>query len=190
MIRDSTRSTTFSGLPPGSRIGFQICGDLEYWDGAGAVVFDIVPADETIALAFGPDERVAGTGPQTDTAIMLFGPPVDADGGFHAHLVTSLRGADGNTDPASVDGVEAAPGVYVVKVKVASDVLDPSEAIFLVFNNGLADTSFDAAIAAVEARITSPQVPILTPWGQPILIVLAIVFGCVVIHRRNQGVPA
>ena len=152
-----------SGLPPTSRVGIQVLADLLYWDGSEDVSFDTVPDQETIDLSFLGSVRTVGTGTGA-LPDLFFGPAVSASGEFHVHLNTLLKGADGNIDPASVDGVEATLGMYLVQASLISNnsAIADSLPIFLLFNNGLDEPQVDLAKNFVESQLVpEPQACVL-----------------------------
>ncbi len=146
-----------SGLTPGSRIGFRVLSDLLYWDGTAAVTFGPVVDDETLEFSFLGASRTVGTG-TGELPEMFFGPAVSSNGGFHTHLNTLLYGADGNIDPAVIDGIEPTTGLYLVQWSLVST--DPevigSQPLFLVFNHGLDETQVDLATGFIKANLV-PQ---------------------------------
>lgn len=164
-----------SGLPPGSRVGFQILADLQYWSGGGgAVAVGGVPGNETLTIQYGAQTRTAGTGTGT-LSNLLFGPTVGAGGTFHEHLVSLLNGSDGNAEPAAQtpgwpssgyagDGIEAAPGIYMLQLRVISN--DPgilaSDPIWIVYNNGLGEQAHEDAIDWVQGNLVPEPSAALT----------------------------
>ena len=177
-----------SGLPAGSRIGFQVLNDLKYWDGAGSVGFGAVPSGETLKLQFGSQSRTAGTGTGT-LSNLLFGPTVGASGTFHEHLASLLMGSDGNIEPASTtpgwpgigyagDGIQAAAGIYMLELKITSNdlAIQPSDPIWILYNHGLDEEVHDQAIDWVNTNL----VPEPTAIG-------SIALGSLLLIRRRNS---
>lgn len=133
-------------LPAGSQVGFNILDDvledgtadldtLKYWDGTGAVHFGPVPNHEQIKIKYGFMSRYAGT---STGAIAGFNmQTVPSDGVFHRHISYFLVGEDGNSLPATQDGVQAANGIYLLKLEITSTAagIAKSDPIWLVFRN-------------------------------------------------------
>lgn len=127
-------STTDGGLPAGSQVGFNILSDLLYWDGNGPVCFGPVPNGEQIRIKYGFMIRHAGTG--TGFVEGFNFQTVPSDGAFHRHINYFLLGPDGNSVPAIQDGIQAADGVYVLKIELTSTAgITRSDPIWLVFRN-------------------------------------------------------
>jgi len=127
-------STTDSGLPPGSQVGFNILSDLLYWDGNGSVSFGPVPAGERLRIKYGFMTRHAGGG--TGFVEGFNFQTVPSDGSFHRHLSYFLLGPDGNSIPADQDGVQAADGVYLLEIELTNTAgIASSDPIWLVFRN-------------------------------------------------------
>lgn len=140
-----------SGLPAGSQVGFNILSDLLYWNGVGQVQFGPVPNNERLRFRFGFQNRYAGTGTGVQTGFNFA--TVSSDGSVHQHISFFLQGADGNSIPASQDGVQATDGIYLVQIEVTNTVASKSHPIWLVFNSGLADCLDCVALNHVGARI-------------------------------------
>lgn len=134
-----------SGLPAGSQLRFNVLSSLLYWDGSGSVAFT-APGAESLALSFGANTRTltGGSGAQSGFSLQT----VNADGSVHRHLNAFLNGADGNAVPASVDGVEAADGIYAFALELASSdsSIAASAPFYVVFNSGLDEDAHDEAI--------------------------------------------
>jgi hypothetical protein len=133
-------------FPFPSEISVNVLTNLQFWNGSGSVSFGAVPAGESINLAndlTGSNFTVgANTGFQSGFLISA----VDAAGGAHKHLFSTLQG-DGQPGPAS--------GVYMIEMRVrllnsaANQTPYPGVAdslpIFLLYNNGVADSIMDTA---------------------------------------------
>ncbi len=124
-----------SGLPAGSQIGFNVLDDLLYWDGTGPVQFGPVPDEEQLRIRFGFQNRYVGTSTGTQAGFNF--ESVGAGGTVHRHISFFLLGRDGNSTPASVDGVQATNGIYLLNMEITSTApgLAPSEPIWIVFSN-------------------------------------------------------
>ncbi len=136
---DDPGITALSGseLPRNSLLGFNILNDLLYWDGEGEVLFGPVPNTEQVRVRLGGQNRFAGTG--TGLVDGFFFSVVGNEGQVHVHLSYFLHGADGNAVPASMDGIEATVGIYLLTLELKSNDagVAPSDPIYVVFNNGL-----------------------------------------------------
>ncbi len=133
-------------FPFPSEISVNVLTNLQFWKGAGPVSFGAVPAGETINLEndlTGSNFTVgAATGFQPGFLISA----VDAAGGAHKHLFSTLGGG-GDSGPAT--------GVYMIemRVRLLQSAANPSPypgigdslPIFLLYNNGLADIAADTA---------------------------------------------
>ncbi len=150
--------STPTGFAPGSFVGVQLRGDLQYWNGSGAPAFGPVTAGERMQFESGPFSRIAGTNTQTEFDPWFLFEVEDAPhtGEFHGHITSRL-----------LDGNLAAIGIFMVPVGVVNGVADqqsanftgtvftdpmPSDTLFWLFNNGLAEDDYEEA---VEAFITS-----------------------------------
>jgi hypothetical protein len=127
-----------SGLPGGSVLSFNVERHLAYWNGAGRVSFTTPPSGETLRFNLGPSDVTIGgaSAPQPGFAIATVGP----DGTLHRHLNTFLQGPAGGGTPVS--------GVYFTNVRLLSSAgsVAPSDALYMIFNNGASKSSFDAAL--------------------------------------------
>lgn len=140
-----------SGLPGGSQLRFNLLSSLTYWNGAGTPTFT-APA-ESLIFSFGASTRTitGSSGSQSGFSLQT----VAADGSAHRHLNAFLNGTDGNAVPASVDGVEAAAGVYVLAMELTSSdsSILASDPFYIVFNNGLEEAQHDEAIDFVQSTL-------------------------------------
>ena len=145
-----------SGLPAGSQVGFNILSDLLYWDGAGQVQFGPVPNHEQLRMRFGFQNRYAGTGTGFVTGFNFV--TVASDGSVHQHLSLFLLGADGNSTPASQDGVQGTNGVYLIQLEVTNTGgITKSAPVWVVFNNGMTDCLDCVALNDVGAWIANDR---------------------------------
>jgi hypothetical protein len=127
-------ATTDSGLPPDSKVGFNIRADLLYWDGTGTVSFVPVPCNEQLQIKYGFQSRFAGTDTGFVTGFNF--QTVPSDGSFHRHLSYFLLGADGNAAPADIDGIQATDGIYLLQLELTSTAgIAASDPIWIVFRN-------------------------------------------------------
>jgi len=127
-------STTGSGLPAGSHVGFNILSDLLYWDGDGPVSFGPVPSGEQLRIKYGFMIRYAGT--VTGFVEGFNFQAVPSDGAFHRHLSYFLLGSDGNSVAADQDGIQAADGVYLLEIELTNTAgIASSDPVWLVFRN-------------------------------------------------------
>lgn len=124
-----------SGLPQGSQVGFNILDDLRYWNGQGPVQWGPVPGGEQLRIRFGFQNRWVGTGTGVQTGFNF--DTVGSGGTVHRHLSFFLLGSDGNAVPAAIDGVQAADGIYLLKIQVTTTApgILPSEPVYIVFVN-------------------------------------------------------
>lgn len=187
-------AVTGSGLPAGSQVGFNILADLLYWDGAGTVAFGPVPSGEQMKIKYGFQSRLAGTG--TGFVAGFNFQTVPSDGAFHRHISYFLLGADGNAEPASKDGIQAADGIYLLEIELTNTGgVASSDPIWLVFRNfapdnpdaeelhcmallyvahhlahdrPLADLDFDLKVDAADAeRFEACATAPGVPWTEP-----------------------
>ena len=147
-----------SGLPSGSQLLFNIVGagglglpaNLSYWNGVGDVAFAVTPADESLTLNFGSQNRVADDSTAFVAGFSL--QTVGASGTIHRHLNAFLNGVSGN--PTA--------GIYLLSLELESS--DPSIVkslpFFVLYNNGLSEDAHDLAIEWVERNVVVPE-PIL-----------------------------
>jgi hypothetical protein len=144
-----------SGLPSESQLLFNVVGaeslglpaNLSYWNGVGAVAFVATPADETLTLNFGSQNRTAddSTGLVAGFSLQTVG----ASGTIHRHLNAFLNGAG---------GIPSA-GIYLLSLELEST--DPTIAkslpFFLLYNNALSEDAHDLAIEWVERNLVVPE---------------------------------
>jgi hypothetical protein len=106
------------------------------------VSFSTPSGGETLRFNFGfSDVTVGGTSaPQPGFAIGT----VAADGSLHRHLNTFLQGPPGGGAPAD--------GVYFTNIRLVSSAgsIAPSDALYLIFNNGATEAQFDAALQYIN----------------------------------------
>jgi hypothetical protein len=140
-----------SGLPAGSQLLFNIVdagelglpANLSYWNGLGEVSFTPTPADETLRLTFGSQNRTADDSTSFVTGFSL--QTVAASGAVHRHLNAYLEGSGG--DPTV--------GIYLVPLELQSSdaTLQKSLPFFLLYNNGVTEESHDLAIDWVQQNL-------------------------------------
>jgi hypothetical protein len=160
-----------SGLTGGSTMAFDILGptsgsilpfNLSYWNGVGAVSWGSVPSGEVLHLAFGSQSRNAGSGTALIAGFNL--QTLTSQGAMHQHLGASLWGSDGNSVPAADnfdpgfwgagDGIEAAPGIYAVALRLRNGAQANSVPFYIVYDNGIGETELNAAVASVPEPST------------------------------------
>jgi len=160
-----------SSMPASSQLRFNVLSgglfgfssNLSYWDGVGAVAFGLPSSGETILLNRSINDLTVGNSLGMQTGFSLG--TADIDGALHEHLFAFLQGADGNSIPAGPgiwgagDGVEAAPGVYLLSLELTSNNLGVthSDPIFIVYNNGLTETQHDLALDWVTQNLALPK---------------------------------
>lgn len=133
-------ATSASGLPGGSALGFSVTTRLRCFGGGSAAVgFGNTPTGESISLTFGAGIVTVtdASGPQPGFNFVTLA----SNGSAHRHLNSILN--NGN-------GAIPSTGVYMTSIRVSNTGgLTPSDALFLVFNNGAAPADFDRAIRYV-----------------------------------------
>lgn len=132
-------ATSASGLPGGSALGFNLVLGLRYFTGSGPVSFTNTPAGETLTLNFGAGNVTISdaTTPQPGFNFVTLAP----NGSAHRHLNSVLNPGTAPT-PAT--------GVYLTAIRVTDTAgLTPSDAMYLVFNNGAAPLDYDRTIRYV-----------------------------------------
>jgi len=141
-----------SGLPGGSQLAleipssasFDLAANLTYWDGDDAdtntpgvqVNFGTVPGGEEFTLSLsGAGSVTVGNTTASQNGFNI--QQVLASGAVHRHLSSVL---DAPGTPAD--------GIYLLPLRLTSSDLSiaPSQALFLVFNNGLLEAQHDDAI--------------------------------------------
>jgi hypothetical protein len=141
-----------SGLPGGSQLRFDLLSSLFYWNGTGSPALTNA-SSESMTFSFGANTRnvTGSSGVQSGFSLQT----VNADGSVHRHLNSFLNGSDGNALPASVDGVEAPAGIYVLAMELTSSdsTIASSEPFYVVFNNGLSESIHDEAIDYVASTL-------------------------------------
>jgi hypothetical protein len=134
-----------SGLPDGSVLSFDVVRHLAYWNGTGRVSFNTPPDGETLRFNLGFNDVTVGGGsaPQPGFAIGTVAP----GGTLHRHLNTFLQGPAGGGSPAA--------GVYFTNIRLVSSAaaVNPSDSLYLIFNNGVGDSPFGAALQYVSNPI-------------------------------------
>lgn len=146
-------ATAGSGLPAGSQVGFNVLDDLMYWDGSGTITFSPVPNQEQLRIKLGGQNRYVGTGTGLLSGFNFA--VVGGDGSIHVHLGFFLHGADGNAVPASTDGIEATPGIYLLKLELKNSNagVARSEPLYIVFDNAAPACSHCTALNYVGSRL-------------------------------------
>lgn len=126
-----------SGLPQGSALAFDVLDDLKYWSGAGTISFGPVPSGEQLRIRLGGQNRFVGTGTGFLAGYNL--QFAGAGGTIHVHTSFFLHGSDGNAVPASQDGIEATPGIYLLTLRLRSSdtSIAASAPLYVVFGNGV-----------------------------------------------------
>jgi hypothetical protein len=135
--------------PAGATLAFDIVSDLQFWTGTG---FAGVPTGESLHLERGTFSVDVGTGETLPKTGLLIGTS-DANGVVHEHLSAFLYGSDGNA--VAGDGIEAAPGIYLLSLILRTDAAGVAESdpIWVVYNNGLSEEVHDEAIGWVEENL-------------------------------------
>ena len=167
-----------SGLPAGSQLLFNIVGaaglglpaNLSFWDGTGAVSFSQTPADETLTLAFGSQNRIVDDSTSFVSGFSL--QTVTATGSIHRHLNATLNGVGG--DPTS--------GIYLLPLELQSSdaSLVKSLPFFVVYNNGLDEAVHDLAIDWVKDNLVA------VPEPSSFLLLATVASGAGLMTRRRQ----
>jgi|GEM_PF-2056067 len=123
-----------ASLPDNTQVGFNILGNLLYWDGTGPV--SAVGASAAMTLRFGPESRVT---PGDASTVAGFGINYDADaiGGFDEHYDHLL-------------GAGAAEGIYFLQTSFTLTGFSDSDSVWTVFNAGLTELRHDEAIEYAE----------------------------------------
>lgn len=126
-------------LIPGSIIGFQGFGSLEFWDGFSWST----ATDATVSIedAFGATTSFSGSGVSNGSTAFI--DAADSAGGFHAHVPFTI-----NSD--------ASVGAYLIELSLlgfddtgASQIYDASESFYIAFNFGLDEEVFEAGVDAL-----------------------------------------
>jgi hypothetical protein len=154
-------SSADSGLPSGSQLLFNIVSagslglpaNLTYWNGVGDVAFSATPADESLALNLGSQNRVANDSTSFVAGFSL--QTVGATGTIHRHLNAFLNG-----------GTPTA-GIYLLSLEFESSdrSIVKSLPFFLLYNNGLGEDAHDQAIEWVQQNLVVPEPVSLLPVG-------------------------
>jgi len=127
---------TGSGLPGGSFLGFTVTRGLSYFSGMGNVGFNATPAAESLSFYFG-----AGTVGISSTTAAQPGfnfTTVAGNGSLHRHINANLNA-----------GTLAVPsnGIYLTSIRLTNTGGPaPSDALFLLFNNGASAANFNRAL--------------------------------------------
>jgi hypothetical protein len=148
-----------SGLPQGSLVGFDVLDDLQYWNGLGPVSFGPVPNGEKLRIKLGAQNRYVGTGTGFQSGFNVAS--AGAGGTIHVHPSLFLWGADGNAVPATQDGVEATPGIYLLTLQVRNSdpTIAPSAPLYIVLLNGVDGCAHCTALNEVGARMAHDRAP-------------------------------
>jgi hypothetical protein len=159
-----------TGFPNGSLLGFQALGALSFWNGTTWVA---APAGTSVSLDDALGTRVtwdaSGVSSGTDYGYIA----QSSGGGIHQHL-------DFRVAPANAS---APVGAWLINLSLFSQIapanvfdipapssanrtpgIADSAAFTLVFNGGLSDSDFDAAIASLTEAPPTP-VPVPLPLG-------------------------
>ncbi|MFG0306954.1 MAG: hypothetical protein ACF8Q5_12160 [Phycisphaerales bacterium JB040] len=123
-----------ASLPDNTAVGFNILGNLLYWDGTGPV--SAVDASVAMTLRFGPESRVT-PGDASTVAGFTINYDADAVGGFDEHYDYLL-------------GAGAAEGIYFLQNSFTLSGFQESRSVWTVFNAGLTELEHDAAIEYAE----------------------------------------
>lgn len=165
--RTAIDSPGFEGLEgdltPGDLVRYKAGGHLSFWDTA-AQKWTLAPDGTQLRLAGGLDLQ-----PNQDcgqvicipktiegftlfdrngvrNALSLIVGEADANGSLHTHLDWILETVDGGTAPT---------GAYMVEIQLLTDMFpQPSESLWVMFNNGLPLAEFQEA---VTARVLQPN---------------------------------
>lgn len=129
-----------SGLAPGSRLGFDLAGPLEFWPGGGPVHF-VPAASEALRIKVGP-QQVDLRGDSPGTAGYDFA-QVNAQGALHRHP-TYLLG-EGDVEPGAAP---PQPGLYAASLALRSSdpAIAPAAPLWLVFDYQASATAGPAAL--------------------------------------------
>ncbi len=159
--RTAIDSPGFEGLDgdltPGDRVRYLAGGHLSYWD-TEQRQWTLAPEDIQIRLAGGLDlqpNQDCGQViciPQTTEGFTLFNRhgiegasslivgEVRSDGSLHTHLDWIIENAQ--------DTLDAPLGAYMVELRLVTESFpEPSETLWIMFNNGLALEDFQQAVA-------------------------------------------
>lgn len=165
-----------SGLPAGSQLLFNIVGagslglpaNLSFWDGVGEVEFVATPADETLTLNFGSQDRIADDSIDFVAGFNL--QTVTASGAIHRHLNAFLNGGSG--DPTA--------GIFLLPLELQSSdaSIQKSLPFFVVYNNGLTEEAHDLAVDWVQTNLVIPEASSL--------MLVTIAGGATLMARRRR----
>lgn len=142
-----SRPGTFAA---GSRIGFDLLGPAEVWNGSG---FAVQAGSPRIRARFGAQERL--TAVTAGEIVPGFGISVSSSGEFHRHVgFTLLSQAVPPAEPAE-------SGVYLMRLRLWSNQagVGQSEALYLVWNQGVDELVHRAAAQSVIDAINPPSCP-------------------------------
>jgi hypothetical protein len=139
-----SQSGTFAA---GSRIGFDLLGPVETWNGSA---FALQSGAPRIRARFGANERL--TPEVAGQVVAGFGISVASNGEFHRHVGYTLLSQA--MPPAS----PAESGVYLMKFRLWSNQAGvlPSDELFLVWNQGVDEVTHRAAGQWVLDEISVP----------------------------------
>jgi hypothetical protein len=170
-----------SGLTGGSTMAFDVLGpgsgsllpfNLSYWNGVGAVSWGSVPSGEVLDYALGSHTVNIGSGTALIAGFNL--QTLTSLGAMHQHLGASIWGSDGNSVPAgpgdwgSGDGIEAAPGIYALSLRLRNGSQANSDPFYIIYDNGVGD----AALAAAVASVPEPSGLVLLAAGGTLMALL------------------
>jgi hypothetical protein len=125
-----------SGLPGGSQLGFNVTRGLSFWNGTGNVGFGMTSFGESLAFNFG-----AGTVSISSTT--------GAQSGFNFVTIAASGSAHRHLNSELVFGTQPTPaqGVYFTSIRLTNTGGPvPSDALFLLFNNGAAPADVSRAL--------------------------------------------
>ncbi len=155
-------------LTPGTIIGFEGFGSLQYWDGMSWTIAD----DESLSIedAFGATTTFSGAGVSNGSTTYI--DAADSAGGFHAHVPYTINaGAD--------------TGAYLIEMSLLgldgsdySQRYDPSESVYIAFNYGLDEATFEQGVDAFAA------VPV--PGAAALMFSALSALGVVGVRRRRH----
>jgi hypothetical protein len=138
---------TASGLPPGSLLGFDVLGPLEYWAGHGPVELGPSVDNEALRISVGPlfIEVNATSAPTPGFEIAR----ITDQETLHRHPTYWLLGDGAAGDPSLP---MPTPGIYAVPLALRSSepAIEPSLPFWLVFDYGGGHAARAAAVSWID----------------------------------------
>ena len=183
-------SNLFSTIFPGSetdqpvftpsvtQVSYEPLSRLWYWSPTGGGFADS-PNGEIVEMAQGSIDRfqLTSTGISVVSDLgndgLAFVGTANGSGGYHGHLSFSLFVPGLGSDPAA--------GAYLTSMRVVTSDLGQTDPVWLLWNQGLGEGDFAAAIGAAEAFVPEPAT---------LAIVSAASVGLMLRRRRNRCVGA